>query len=149
MVSWKLLGIILDYTPLSSLLSDQSQHQKISKNVHFYLLSHHSISGLHYLSCRQLSPIVSKLVSSFFTSVSPECFSIQYPYWFYKCNLAQMSSLTKWPHPKPLIWLNTAPAHHPSLDQQAIHSPIFLFQSKESPLSSSNTLAFAQALPFT
>lgn len=78
MVSWGLLGVFLDFTLLSSLLSDQSQHQEISKDVHFCLLAHQSISGRHYLSYRQISPIVSKLVSSLFTFVSPEYFCIQY-----------------------------------------------------------------------
>lgn len=122
MVSWGLLGGILDFTLLSSLLSDQSQHLTILKDVHFCLHNHHFISGPHYLSCRQVSPIVSKLVSLLFTSGSPEWLSIQYPDWFYSCNPAQMSPLTEWPNPKSFMWFNTAPACHSSVYNQAIHS---------------------------
>lgn len=122
MVSWGLLGSILDFTLLSSLLSDRSQHLKISKDVHFYLHNQHSILGPHYLSCRQISPRVSKLVSLLFTFVSPEWLSIQYPDWFYKYNPARISPLTEWTNPKSLMWFNTAPAHPSSVYNQAFHS---------------------------
>lgn len=41
-----------------------------------------------------------------------------------------MSPLTGLPHPKSLIWLNTALAHHSNLNNQVIHSPDILVLAK-------------------